>query len=246
MSKVPVISFVSSKGGAGKTTAALLLAGEIENQGGQVTLIDADPNRPICDWAALNRKPDLIRVVQDESEETILENIAAAKANSRIVLIDLEGTANMRATYAISQSDLVIIPIQGSTLDAKEAIKTIKLIKRAEQGFNRKIDFALLFSRMPGAITSKNFKDINGQVRDGNLPLIPAMMIEREAFKTIFSTGCTLHQLTTSQVGGLEEARKNALSLAEAVVERLNANRRKSTGTEQSTPAEIEQSTVAA
>lgn len=239
MSKVPVISFVSPKGGAGKTTAALLLAGEIAHQGGlPVTLIDADPNRPICDWAALNRKPDLIHVIQDENEETILENIANAKKNSKVVIVDLEGTANMRVTYAVSQSDLVIIPIQGSTLDANQAIRAIKLVKRTEQGFNRKIDFALLFSRMPGAITSKNFKDINAQLQAGNVPLLPIQMIEREAFKTIISTGCTLHQLSNSQVGGLEEARKNALSLAEAVVERLNSSRSK--------PIEAEQSTAAA
>ena len=227
MSKTPVISFVSPKGGAGKTTAALVLASELVHQSGQpVTLIDADPNRPICDWAALKKKPDLISVIQDESEETILENIAAAKKNSKVVIIDLEGTANMRVTYAVSQSDLVIIPVQGSMLDANQAAKAIKLVKRTEQGFNRKIDFAILFSRMPAAITSKNFKDINAQLLAGNIPLLPTQMIEREAFKTIFATGGTLHTLGSSNVGGLEEARKNAFSLAEAVIERLNAGRK--------------------
>ena len=227
MSKTPVISFVSPKGGAGKTTAALVLASEIVHQSGQrVTLIDADPNWPICYWASLKKKPDLINVIQDESEETILENIADAKKNSKVVIIDLEGTANMRVTYAVSQSDLVIIPVQGSMLDANQAAKAIKLVKRTEQGFNRKIDFAILFSRMPAAIISKNFKDISMQLKVGKIPLLPMQMVEREAFKTIFATGCTLHTLGNSQVGGLEEARRNAFALAEAVVERLNEGRK--------------------
>lgn len=38
-----VISFVSSKGGVGKTTSAVVLAGELVAAGRKVALIDADP-----------------------------------------------------------------------------------------------------------------------------------------------------------------------------------------------------------
>lgn len=38
-----VISFVSSKGGVGKTTSAVVLAGEFAVAGRKVALIDADP-----------------------------------------------------------------------------------------------------------------------------------------------------------------------------------------------------------
>jgi cellulose biosynthesis protein BcsQ len=44
--QTPVISFASPKGGAGKTTAALVLASELLQQLKKpVTIIDADPNR---------------------------------------------------------------------------------------------------------------------------------------------------------------------------------------------------------
>ncbi|RYF34242.1 MAG: ParA family protein, partial [Cytophagaceae bacterium] len=43
---MPTIVFVSPKGGAGKTTAALILASELA-RGAAVTVIDADPNHPI-------------------------------------------------------------------------------------------------------------------------------------------------------------------------------------------------------
>lgn len=48
---MPTIAFVSPKGGVGKTTAAVLLATEIAQKGKAVTLIDADPNKPISTWA---------------------------------------------------------------------------------------------------------------------------------------------------------------------------------------------------
>ena len=56
MSKTPVIAFVSPKGGAGKTTAALTLAGELIAQMDKpVTIIDADPNYPFKRWVGLGR-----------------------------------------------------------------------------------------------------------------------------------------------------------------------------------------------
>src|SRR3546814_15159293 len=40
---MPVISFANAKGGAGKTTAALLLATELARHGLRVAIIDCDP-----------------------------------------------------------------------------------------------------------------------------------------------------------------------------------------------------------
>ncbi len=124
-----VISFISSKGGTGKTTSALILAGELAQTGEKITILDADPNEPIKKWASLQDKPDNINVVVDKSEDTIQENIETAKKNSKIVIIDVEGSANMRISYSIAYSDLALIPVKASILDAEQAINTIKLIK---------------------------------------------------------------------------------------------------------------------
>ena len=42
---MPVITFSLPKGGAGKTTAACILASMLAEQGATVTIIDADPNK---------------------------------------------------------------------------------------------------------------------------------------------------------------------------------------------------------
>lgn len=54
---MPVISFSSPKGGAGKTTAATLLATELAGRGVAVGVIDANPNENALDWASLPGKP---------------------------------------------------------------------------------------------------------------------------------------------------------------------------------------------
>jgi chromosome partitioning protein len=71
---MPTIVFASPKGGVGKSTAAVLLATELASHGGSVTVIDADPNRPLSQWAALPGKPDNLTVVATTTEESYLLN----------------------------------------------------------------------------------------------------------------------------------------------------------------------------
>ena len=230
--KSSLIVFASPKGGAGKTTATLTLASEIAFQtGDKVTIIDADPNYPFKSWERIRSRQDALKdnvsVIYDESEDTILDNIERAKAESKFVIIDLEGTKNMRTSYAISRADLVIIPAQGSILDANEAAQAIKLIKRAEKAHERHIPFSLLFTRMPAAIMSRNFSDIKGQMEDNSIPVLKSRLVEREAFKTMFATGLTLHELTNEQVSGLEKAQEDAYYLVESVLDRLREGKHK-------------------
>src|SRR5215472_15642188 len=127
---MPTVVFATPKGGAGKSTSAVILATQLALKGAAVTILDADDNKPICEWAKLGGKPDNIMVNGDVTEETIIDDIDRAAEKTPFVIVDLEGSANMTVAYAISRADLVIIPTQGSRLDAKEAAKAIKLIKQ--------------------------------------------------------------------------------------------------------------------
>src|SRR4051794_31471048 len=130
---MPTISFASSKGGAGKSTSAVLLATELAKHGTTVTIIDADPNQPVSRWGKKPNRPEALTVVSGVTEETLIDAIEDAAARTAFVIVDLEGTASLMVTQAMSRSDLVIIPTKGSALDAMEAIKVIKFIGRQER-----------------------------------------------------------------------------------------------------------------
>ncbi|WP_042057535.1 ParA family protein, partial [Acidomonas methanolica] len=47
-----IVAFLNQKGGVGKTTLALHLAGQWAREGQRVTVIDADPQGSALDWSA--------------------------------------------------------------------------------------------------------------------------------------------------------------------------------------------------
>lgn len=218
---MPTIVFASPKGGAGKSTSAVVLASELAQKGVPVVIIDADPNRPVSTWAKRAGKPESLTVLADMTEETIIDEIEAAAARAPFVLVDLEGTASITVAYAISRADLVIIPSQGSQLDASEAAKAIKLIRQQEKAFGRRIPYAVLFTRTSAAIKPRTLQHIRGEFLNNGIQVFQTQMHEREAFRAIFSFGGTVEALNTEQVSNLDAAVKNARAFAAEVVTML-------------------------
>ena len=133
---MPTIVFVSPKGGAGKTTSALVLASQLAKKT-KVTVIDADPNHPIATWATGANKPANLTVISDTDEETIADRIDEAAAETPFVIVDLEGTASKIVVMAVSRADYVIVPTQGSELDAEQAGKALNVIRQHEKSMRR-------------------------------------------------------------------------------------------------------------
>ena len=215
---MPTIVFASPKGGAGKSTSAVVLACELARRGAAVTIIDADPNRPVSAWARRPGRPEGLEVVADVTEETVIDAIEDAAARVPFVIVDLEGTASLTVAYAISRADLVVIPSQGSQLDAAEAAKAVRLIRQQEKAFARRIPHAVLFTRTSAAIKPRTLQHIRGEFEAHGVPSLQTQMQEREAFRAIFSFGGTIDSLNAGQVSGLEGAMRNARAFAAEVV----------------------------
>ena len=217
---MPTIVFATPKGGAGKSTSAVILATQLALKGAEVTILDADPNKPVSEWAGRGTT-ERIKVITDISEATIIDEIDDAAQRTPFVIVDLEGTASMMVAYAISRADLVIIPMQGSQLDAKEGTKAIKLIRQQEKAFGKTIPFAILFTRTNAALKPRTLLHIQAEFHKHTIRSFRVQLHEREAYRALFSFGGTLESLDKSQVSNLEAAIANAREFAAEAVAML-------------------------
>lgn len=222
---MPVIAFANSKGGSGKTTSALLLACALAEQK-PTTIIDADPRHPVTTWGKMDGKPDNLSVITNQSEKTILDEIEGAAEKDPFVIIDLEGTASRLMSYAISQADLVIIPLKEQQQDAMAALDVIQEIHRDMKATRRKIPYAVLFTQSRAAVKSRTAKHIAKQFRDN--PKIDTFNVEiheRDAFSAIFTIGGTVRGMNAKSVGNLDKAIENIEGFRDEVIAKLRALR---------------------
>lgn len=214
---MPTIAFISPKGGVGKTTAATVLATQLARKA-PVIMIDADPNRPVATWKKLSGDIPNVTVVTDVTQDTIIDEIEAAAQAAPFVIVDCEGTASLTVAYAIGSADLVIVPTQGSQLDAKEAARALTLVKHQEKQARRTIPHAVLLTRTNPVIRPKTLTAIQEQLRRHGVAMLQTQLNEREAFRAMFSFGGALETLPPDQAGNLPKAIANARAFAAEVV----------------------------
>lgn len=219
---MPVITFASSKGGAGKSTSAIVLGTEIA-EGASVIMIDADPAGRLHRWSTLSPLPENLHVVQSGGERTIQAEIDEAKNRAAFVLIDLEGSASRLTSFAIAESDLVIIPSGEEQQDADAAIDTLAEIAMEGRARRRDIPAVILLARTAAAVKSKLERHIHAELHKAG-HVLQTELHRRTAFSSLHNAGGGLRQLDRNEVGGVDKAILNAEKFANEVIEILEGN----------------------
>jgi chromosome partitioning protein len=219
---MPIVTIASPKGGAGKSTASVILGTELAHAGAEVAILDCDPNRSITIWAERARLPPRITVRSEVGESEIVRTIKQQDADGRVVVIDLEGVASRLVSRAISQADLVLTPMRATTLDATIGARALALIAEEEEALGRPIRHAVVFT-MTRAIKSKQHTAIEASLRGQGVDVIVPPLMERAAFSALFEFGGDLRSIPAQ--GKMEPAVENASAFAKAVYDRLVGKR---------------------
>ena len=128
-----VVALLNQKGGAGKTTLATHLAGELALQGSHVTLLDADPQGSALDWAQrrLQSGQERLYGVFGLARDSLHQEAPQIALQADFVVIDGPPRVAALARSALLAADLVLIPVQPSAYDVWASHEMVQLIAEA-------------------------------------------------------------------------------------------------------------------
>ena len=218
---MPTVVIVSPKGGAGKSTAAVLLGTEMAHAGVPVTMMDCDPNRSLTWWSTQGALPDRMSILSDVTEASVVKAVKLHDREGRLVVMDMEGVASRLVSRAISQADIVITPMRVTTLDATVGGRALQLVAEEEEALGRTIFHAVIFT-MTRAIRTRQHTGIEASLEAQGVDIIRPPLLERAAFSALFQFGGNLRTLPAQ--GNMEAAIDNASHFAQAVYRRLTGD----------------------
>jgi len=215
---MPVITFANTKGGAGKTTAVLILATELARRGNRVTVLDADPRGWISRWHAIAGAGALVSVVAGVTEETIEQATSKARKRGGYILVDLPSSHDALLAKAVGLADHVMIPVQGCAMDAAGGAEVLELLGELDARCNIRIPYSVVLTRVNSAVTTRALQAAKDFLAARNISTMVTPIAERAAYRDVFDKGGALDKMNPAEVSNLGRALENAERLADELI----------------------------
>lgn len=151
-----IISFISRKGGTGKTTNVMQLATTLASQKKRVLLIETDTNYTLTTL----RKMELFKAKKTEkdapfpilgsTDDAIIDELKKFRKSKKYdyILVDSAGKTTDEAIRKLClESELVVVPTSLSQNDLLVTYQTIQDLKPAQE-INKKLKIAILPNRI--------------------------------------------------------------------------------------------------
>ncbi len=217
-----IIAFANTKGGAGKTTAVAIVACELIRMGFSVTVLDADPQLWFSKWYE-----KLVRMPQASFRRLLCHGgqpertYPARQGRGRFRTARSSGARSPLLAQAIGQSQYVIIPIQGSAMDAEGGANVIELIQYLADRANMRIPHSVVLTRINPMVTTRSLQTVKDLLSKRRVHVFATPIIERAAYRDVFTAGDTLYTADPERISNLDKAQENAQALGLEVLRRI-------------------------
>ena len=198
-----VIGLLQQKGGVGKTTLSLNLAGYFASQGERVLLVDADPQGSSLAWSAA-REDACPFIVIGKAVPNIHKDLPEIAVGYDRVIIDGAPGVNGLIRSCLLASDYVLVPVQPSPFDISACADAIAQVYEA-MAFKENLKAAFVINRKitNTVIGKKVFKAFSEQ----EFPVMESAIHQRVVYAECASIGKTVFDLSDAKSAQLEIAR---------------------------------------
>ena len=183
---MPVLTIASSKGGPGKTTEAMLLAGSLAAAGKRVVALDADPTQAFSRWATGAYEGATFETHAEVDETRLAHLIARAAEEADMVIVDTAGFGNRAAAVAMTSADAILVPTLSGEADVTEAEKTIRLAEGLARAARRDIPAAVLLNKVRRTQLTKHAM---AELAAAGLPRLEATLSDLVAYGELSYSG---------------------------------------------------------
>lgn len=194
-----IVAFLNQKGGVGKTTLALHLAGAWSARGRRVLVVDADPQASALDWADQRLREGLPRLfgVLGLARETLHKELPDLARETDHLIIDGPPRVAGIARSALLAADLVLIPAQPSPFDGWASSEMLRLLDEARI-FRPELRARMLLNRC--AARTVIARETAEALADQDPPMLASRVGQRVAFADAARTGRLASESDTGQM----------------------------------------------
>ncbi len=201
-----IITVANQKGGAGKTTIAMQIAGTFARYNYRVLVVDADQQGTAIRWAASaeDDKPFPAAVVNlSAAGGKLHREVKKFVSDYQIIIIDCPPAADSPIPQsALLISDLVLVPVIPSPLDMWASVGIRQVVENV-QDINEELKARIVINQhQPQTNLAKDVLDI---LSDFGLDMAESRLHQRVAFRQSPIIGGTVHDFGKKAQQAIDE-----------------------------------------
>ncbi len=204
--KARVIAVVNQKGGAGKTTVSMQLAGTLGRRGKKVLVVDADPQGTATRWAASapDESPFPASVIGlGAANEKVHREVKKFVRDYDYIVIDGPPAADSPvAQSALLIADLALVPVIPSPLDMWASLGIRKAIENAVD-LNEGLQARLVVNQcQPQTSLTREVLEL---LPEFGIPMCHTQLRQRTVFRQSAVFGQTVHDFGHKAAPAIQE-----------------------------------------